>query len=196
MACGQRIVIIGSSGSGKTTLARQLAAYLDLPHIELDQLYWQPKWIPTPYEEFRARVVEAISGERWIVDGNYLKLRDLIWCRADTIIWLDYKIPVVWRRLGRRTLVRLFKRQTLWNGNKKVWRAQFLSRNSYLRTYRKRRKELPQLLTSSEYEHLTIVRLKSPRITKNWLKQFDKNPRPRVPLLKRVRIRRRKSTSV
>lgn len=38
----QRIVVIGSTGSGKTTLANQLAHTLNLPHIELDALHWEP----------------------------------------------------------------------------------------------------------------------------------------------------------
>ena len=39
---GQRISIVGTSGSGKTTLARQVAQQLQIPHIELDELHWEP----------------------------------------------------------------------------------------------------------------------------------------------------------
>ena len=37
-----RIVVIGTPGAGKTTLARRIAGQLELPHIELDAINWQP----------------------------------------------------------------------------------------------------------------------------------------------------------
>src|SRR5215813_3241988 len=94
----QRIMIIGTTGSGKTTLASQLAKRLALSQVELDALYWNPQWTPASPEVFRERVSAALSGERWVVDGNYQLVRDLIWQRADTLIWLDYPLPLaLWR---------------------------------------------------------------------------------------------------
>ena len=40
------ILVMGVSGSGKTTYARKLASQLNVPHIELDTLYWGPDWTP------------------------------------------------------------------------------------------------------------------------------------------------------
>jgi adenylate kinase family enzyme len=37
-----RIIVVGTSGAGNTTLARRIAAMLELPHIELDAINWQP----------------------------------------------------------------------------------------------------------------------------------------------------------
>ena len=53
---GTRIVIVGSTGSGKSTLAGQLASQLDLPHIELDGLFWGPNWTETSPEVFIPKV--------------------------------------------------------------------------------------------------------------------------------------------
>src|SRR5262245_13696918 len=95
---GQRIVIVGTTGSGKSTLARHLADRLNLSHIELDALYWGPNWIPCPEDDFRARVKDASAEERWVVDGNYNAVRNLVWPSADTVIWLDYSLSLIlWR---------------------------------------------------------------------------------------------------
>src|SRR3954453_12819729 len=105
-AC-ERILILGRTGSGKTTLARQLAAALHVPHVELDSLYFGPDFSTAPLEVLRERTSAAIAGERWVTDGNKRAVRDLVWPRADTIVWLDYPFSVsVWRlakRARRRT---------------------------------------------------------------------------------------------
>ncbi|BAY82343.1 hypothetical protein NIES267_18220 [Calothrix parasitica NIES-267] len=38
----QRICVIGTSGAGKTTLALQVSQKLNIPHFELDSLFWEP----------------------------------------------------------------------------------------------------------------------------------------------------------
>jgi ATP-dependent protease Clp ATPase subunit len=42
LAACERILVVGRTGSGKTTLARELAAALHVPHVELDSLYFGP----------------------------------------------------------------------------------------------------------------------------------------------------------
>src|SRR5437763_2682195 len=84
----RRIVVVGSTGAGKTTLAKALASRLGYPFIELDALHWDSGWSAAPRELFRSRISEAISGNCWVVDGNYSVARDLIWERADLLIWL------------------------------------------------------------------------------------------------------------
>ena len=85
-----RTVVIGSSGAGKTTLAQQLGSTLGHPVVQLDALYWAPAWKPRADTEFQRLVDEATSGDRWVVDGNYAGVRDVVWPRASTIIWLDF----------------------------------------------------------------------------------------------------------
>ena len=48
----------------------------------------------------------SLGPSRWAVDGNYSAVRDIVWGRADTLVWLDYPFPVVMRQLTRRTLKR------------------------------------------------------------------------------------------
>ena len=76
-----RIVVIGTSGAGKTTLARKIAERLGLPHIELDAINWQPGWRDLDRHdqpEFVRSVSEAIQAERWVADGNYGSVRDML----------------------------------------------------------------------------------------------------------------------
>ena len=61
-----------------------------VPHVELDAIHWLPGWVEQDPAEFRAGVSQAIAGPRWVVDGNYTRVRDLVWSRATTIIWLNY----------------------------------------------------------------------------------------------------------
>ncbi len=94
-------------GSGKTTFGRSLARRLDVPHIELDQFYWQPDWTPCPTDQMRALVTEALAAEAWVVDGNHGDVLEVMWGRADTLVWLDFPVAVVLWRLARRTIQRM-----------------------------------------------------------------------------------------
>ncbi len=114
--------VVGNSGSGKSTLARALAAELGVAHIELDAIYHQPGWQPLPAADFRARVDAATATGGWVVDGNYSAVRDLIWARADTVVWLDLPRHAVMRQVIWRTLRRAMLRAELWNGNRERWR--------------------------------------------------------------------------
>ena len=170
-----RIVVIGTTGSGKSTLAAQLAQRMGAPCIDLDALHWQPNWQQAPTDVFRQRVSEAIQPERWVIGGNYSKARDLIWTRADTLIWLDYSFPLVISRLFRRTIRRIVTQEDLWGtGNRETWRKQFLSRDSLfvwaVKTHKQYRRSINQILAQPEYAHLRLLRFTSPRQTSQWLK--------------------------
>jgi hypothetical protein len=59
-----------------------------------------------------------VAGDRWVADGNYQVLRDLVWGSADTLIWLDLPRPVVTWRIARRSFGRVLRGTELWNGNR------------------------------------------------------------------------------
>jgi adenylate kinase family enzyme len=169
----QRIVVIGTTGAGKSTLASSLATLLDAPYVELDALYWGPQWTPVGRERFRARVATFAADERWVAAGNYGAVRDLLWSRADTVVWLDYPLALNFWRLTRRSLRRIVTREALWAGNRETFRSQFLSRDSLyvwaVRSHARHRREFAALLADPTYAHLDVVRFASPRDTARWL---------------------------
>lgn len=165
--------MVGVTGSGKTTFAASLAVRLNVPHVELDALHWEPHWTEAELEVFRNRVGCVAAGDGWVIDGNYSKVRDLVWGRADTVVWLDYAFPLTFVRLLRRTVRRVRSGEELWNGNRERFAEQFLSRDSLflwsITTYSRHRRTIPAALAGEAYSHLRLVRLRAPRDAQRWL---------------------------
>ncbi|HEX5189348.1 MAG TPA: AAA family ATPase, partial [Streptosporangiaceae bacterium] len=117
----QRISVVGNTGSGKTTVARAIAGALGVPHLELDSVFHQPDWQPLDTEEFRRVVAQFTAAGAWVVDGNYSAVRDIVWGRADTVLWVDPPRYRVMRQLVARTMRRMITGAELWNGNRERW---------------------------------------------------------------------------
>lgn len=97
-----RIAVIGPPGSGKSTLSRRLGERLDVPVTHLDCLYWNPCWVETPRPAFADKVRDAVSGDRWVLDGNYGSTQHIVLPAADTIVFLDFPRAIcAWRVVAR-----------------------------------------------------------------------------------------------
>lgn len=169
----QRCAVVGTSGAGKSVFAKRLSGLLEVPHVELDALFWGPEWTPSTAEVFRGKVEQAMSRPSWVIDGNYGKSRDEIWRGARTLVWLDYPLHVVLRRALARAVRRAATRETLWSGNRESWRRTFGSRQSVLlwvlQSHGRKRREYDGLLTRPEYAHLNVLRFRSPRQAETFL---------------------------
>jgi adenylate kinase family enzyme len=168
----ERIAVVGPTGCGKTTLAKALAQRLGIQHIELDSFFWDANWEIAPLEVFRARVAPAVAAPTWIADGNYSRVRDLVWTRATTLVWLDYSRPLVLWRLVRRTIHRLISHERLWNNNREGLSDFFKPASLFqwvFRRHTRHHREYPKLLATPQYAHLLLVRLHSPKETDRWL---------------------------
>lgn len=163
----RRVALVGTTGSGKSTLAERLSPLLGAPVVELDALFWRPGWNSAPEETFRGLVGEATGAERWIVVGNYGRMRDLVWRRADTLVWLDLPLARVMARLLRRTVRRIVSGEDLWGtGNRETFRRAFLDRRSILlwalRTHRANGRAFAAAAAEPSHAHLAVHRLRRP----------------------------------
>lgn len=164
---GRRIACIGSTTSGKTTLATRLGALLDIPAIDLDGLSWEPGWREAHVDVFRDRIEHALAGDGWVTSGNYIgDAQDLVWARADTVVFLDMPITLlVWRVLirswGRRGVL-------LWGTNTETFwpHLKFWSRDSLvyfaLTTTRRRRRQFEVWQRDPRWAHIRFHRLRGP----------------------------------
>lgn len=173
-----RIVVVGTTSSGKSTLAEQVAKRIGSDFIELDALHWEPNWVEAPDEVFRKRVEAATSSKVWVAAGNYHVVRNIVWSRAQAIIWLDYPFNVVLWRLLTRTIRRSVTKEKLFSDNVenfwthlKVWSQDSLF-NWLFKTYWRRKQEYPKLFAQPENSHLKIIHLKSPAETEKWLAEI------------------------
>jgi adenylate kinase family enzyme len=167
---GPRVLVVGTSGAGKTALAARLARRLGGAHIELDEFKHGPDWTERSAEEMRARTAAAVDGvDVWVADGNYIEVRDVLWPRATTLVWLDYSRSRVMSRVVRRSIARAVTRRELWNGNRSDWRRwgdpDHPIRWAW-RTHAAKREEYEHISALPEWSHLEVVRLRRPREVK------------------------------
>jgi adenylate kinase family enzyme len=176
------VSVVGTSGAGKSTFASALARVLGASWLELDSVYHQPGWEPLPAAEYRSRVAAAADGERWVIDGNYSTVRDIVWARADTVVFLDLPRRTVMRRIIVRTLRRVAGRVELWNGNRERWRNFFtLDKEESVivwawQTHARNRARYTAAAADPAFAHLRFVRLTSPRAVRQFLREAGDPP--------------------
>ncbi|MCE7746409.1 MAG: hypothetical protein GPJ52_14875 [Candidatus Heimdallarchaeota archaeon] len=102
-----RIVVYGSTSAGKTTVTKELGRILNSDVLILDDVFWGPNWeTPTP-ESFQKRVKVILSEKKkWVVDGNYSKVRPLVLPNATFAVFLHLPLYLILWRVFSRTISR------------------------------------------------------------------------------------------
>jgi adenylate kinase family enzyme len=177
MEAPNRVVVVGTTGSGKTTLARALAQAYNLPHTSLDTLHWRPNWQPAPQDEFIRDVQATIAADRWVMEGNYRAVREMIWERADTIVWIDLPFFVNARQLLRRTLVDCRTGRPICNGNQqRLWELIKWPDGLWIwffRTYFRRRRQYTAMRQEPRYAGKQWIHLTSPEATREFAARLN-----------------------
>lgn len=177
----RRVLVSGISGAGKSTLARRVAAILDLPYTELDALHHGAGWVKRPEFEDDAR--RLATTDAWVTEDQYQSfIGDLLWTRADTLLWLDLPRSVVMRRVVTRTAARLLTRRRIYNGNRERWRDLPTEGHPIRWAWAQhaRRSERTAELVE-QHSHLQVVRFRSPGEVAAWLRDLPTRDLSRRP---------------
>ncbi|MFD4670610.1 AAA family ATPase [Lentzea sp. NPDC058450] len=163
----RRVLVAGNAGSGKSTMCGRIASARDLRCVELDSLYWGPRWTPRP--EFLDEVLAFAQEDHWVTEYQYKVARPSLLARADTVVWLDHRFPVVMGRLVARTIRRRAGRVELWNGNQESpLRSVFTDSGHILRwgwkSYWRNRARALALV-----DEVVVVRLRGQGQVERWL---------------------------
>jgi hypothetical protein len=170
----QRIAVLGCSGSGKSTLAAALSEKLELPYVATDQVFWTVDWRPAPAADVRAWLAAAVSQARWVSDGNFDNDRDLLWARAELIVWLDLPLHVVLGQALRRNLMWWLQRTPVWGGQRMTLAKAFGGVRHALRSHGLKRATYPAWLAACE--PTPFVRLRSKAEMANWFAGLNRRP--------------------
>ena len=168
----RKILVAGITGAGKPTMARALAGRLAVPFHEMDALAFSgPGWRENPH---LLREIERITaGPRWVFDSlGYPQVRDLMWSRADAIVWLDFSRAVVMQRVLRRSAVRTLLRTRVFSGNRETLAAWFRPDHPAWwawAQYVSRRAEIAERCADARFAPLEVVHLRTPRAAERWL---------------------------
>lgn len=89
-----KVIVIGCPGAGKSTFARALAAATGLELHYLDMLWHKPDKTNITREEFDSALARIMSGDGWIIDGNYIRTLEMRLRECDTVFMLDLSTEI------------------------------------------------------------------------------------------------------
>lgn len=80
-------------------------------------MYWNANWVESDDTEFIRKIKVIITYEKWVIDGNYSRFRNVFESKLDTIIILDYPFFFTLFRIVKRTFKRYIRNEQLWHQN-------------------------------------------------------------------------------
>lgn len=122
-------MISGVSASGKSTFARKLAEKIRLPLVFIDSILWKPRWSYIGDSAAMQEIKTISQQDTWIIEGYVNpEIKQILFERADTIIFLEYsRLIILFRYIQRYFKHRINPRPEL-NGNAEKFRWKMIKR--------------------------------------------------------------------
>ncbi|MBB2483321.1 DNA topology modulation protein FlaR [Bacillus sp. APMAM] len=118
-----RIHILGGAGSGKSYTAEHLSKKLNIPHFDLDDIFWDNAageyGVKASEFERDSRLKQIVEQPSWIIEGVYIRWLSSSFSYADKIFVLETPISIqekrIWSRYEKRKSGKLpsTKKETL-----------------------------------------------------------------------------------
>ena len=163
-------------------MAGALAARLNLRHVELDAIHWEPDWTPAPDNLILSRTMEATAEPGWVVDGNYGRLlRDHNMSNANTIVWLDFPLTITLPRCLKRSWTRWRSQELLWGNNRERFWKHFLPWDDSLiwwnlKRHYPRQRQYAANMTNPRWSGKQFHRLRTPKQAEYFLHHTTLTP--------------------
>lgn len=173
-----KINVVGTSASGKSTFGRKLAERLDIPFIEMDEVFWGADWREPPDAEFFPKLEIELGKKSWVLDGNYTRTIPIKWKDIDLVIWLDYSFTRTLYQSIARAINRSYTKKELWpnTGNRESFRKLF-SKDSIvlwmIRGYPRNRVKYLKAMKNTDFSHIEFLQLKSPKQARRYLESLS-----------------------
>ena len=173
----RRILVYGVTGSGKSTAAEAIAARTRLPLTLVDELTWQPGWVPVDGDEQRRRLAGVVAEERWVLDAAYGAWLDVVLPHVELVVGLDYPRWLSLQRVIRRTVLRAIDKKPICNGNTQSFRR-MLTRDSivgwHFRSFARKRGRMRCWEAAAEGP--AVILFRRPRELRAWIEMLEERP--------------------
>jgi adenylate kinase family enzyme len=151
-------------------VAQRLGQLLDIEVKHLDRFYWRPGWTEPSREDWLNTVTELISGDSWIIDGNYGGTLELRLKHCDTIVFLDMsRLLCLWRIVKRRLLYWKRVRPDMGEGCREKLNFEFIS---WIWNYSRRTRPKVVKLLEEHSSSKQVVWLRSDAEVERFLKRI------------------------
>ena len=173
----RRILVYGVTGSGKSTAAKAIAARTRLPLTLVDELTWQPGWVPVDEDEQRRRLAGVVAEERWVLDAGYGAWLDVVLPHVELVVGLDYPRWLSLQRVIRRTVLRAIDKKPICNGDTQSFRR-MLTRDSIVRWHFRSfaRKRGRMRCWEAAAEGPAVILFRRPRELRAWIDGLEERP--------------------
>lgn len=170
----RRILVYGVTGAGKTVAARRIAARSALPLVLVDELTWQPGWVPVAEVTQRELFTTVAAEDRWVLDSAYGAWLDVVLPRAELVVALDYPRWFSLQRLMRRTVIRSIDKKPVCNGNTESLRG-ILGEDSiirwHFRSFTRKRRRMRQWAAADDGP--AVLLFSRPKDLERWISRIE-----------------------